>query len=236
MTTLEIPSPQSPQLKLERESMNAEDVVRYLREHPDFLAEHSELLILLTVPHPRHGQAISLTERQLLALRGKIQQLEHKLAELFQFGEQNDEISEKVHRLSVTLLEAHGYDGVRRALFNSLQEDFSVPHVALRIWNSVLAREEEDFSAVGEGARLFAGSLPRPYCGAPGNIEVLDWFGEMAPHIRSVALMPLRRSAQVVGLLALGSEEGERFYSEMGTLYLERIGTLAASALLGEIG
>jgi uncharacterized protein YigA (DUF484 family) len=40
----------------------------------------------------------------------------------------------------------------------------------------------------------------------------------------------------VVGLLALGSEEPERFYPEMGTLYLGRIGELAAAALLGEIG
>ena len=65
---------------------------------------------------------------------------------------------------------------------------------------------------------------------------MLSWFGESAPHVRSVALMPLRRQTQVVGLLALGSEEPERFYPEMGTLYLGRIGELAAAALLGEIG
>jgi uncharacterized protein YigA (DUF484 family) len=220
----------------ENGAMSAEDVVRYLRAHPDFLSEHSELLTVLTVPHPRHGKAISLTERQLHALRGKIQQLEQKLAELIRFGEQNDDISEKVQRLAVALLEANGYDGVRRALFASMQEDFSVPHVALRLWNSVLAREGNEFSPVSEGVRLFAGDMRRPYCGAPGNIEVLGWFGEMAPHIRSVALMPLRRNTQTVGMLALGSEESERFYSEMGTLYLERIGALASSALLGEIG
>lgn len=217
--------------------MNADDVARYLRDHPDFLSDHGELFTQLTVPHPQHGgQAISLAERQLHALRDKIRQLELKLAELIRFGEENDEISEKVHRFAVVLLEAHGYDGVRHALFSSMQEDFSVPHVALRIWNSVLARSEEDFAPVGEGVRLFAGDMRHPYCGAPSNIEVLSWFGESAPHVRSVALMPLRRQAQVVGLLALGSEEPERFYPEMGTLYLGRIADLAAAALLGEIG
>ncbi|GHT84959.1 hypothetical protein AGMMS49960_02100 [Betaproteobacteria bacterium] len=217
--------------------MNAEDIARFLREHPDFLTEHGEIFALLTVPHPDHGgQAISLAERQLHALRDKIRQLELKLGELIRFGEENDEISDKVHRMAVSLLEAHGYDGVRHALFASLLEDFNVPHVSLRIWNSVLARDGEDFSPVGEGVRLFAGNLQRPYCGAPGNIEVLGWFGEAAPHVRSVALMPLRRQAQVVGMLALGSEEAERFYIDMGTLYLERIGALACAALLGQIG
>lgn len=56
--------------------MNADDVARYLRDNPDFLAQHGELFTRLTVPHPQHGgQAISLAERQLHALRDKIRLL-----------------------------------------------------------------------------------------------------------------------------------------------------------------
>ena len=48
---------------------------------PDFLNQHHELFSELTVPHPQHGgQAISLAERQLHALRDKIRALELKLA------------------------------------------------------------------------------------------------------------------------------------------------------------
>jgi len=216
--------------------MTTEDVAQYLRAHPDFLSEHSELLDVLIVPHPHHGHAISLTERQLHVLRGKIQQLEHKLAELMRFGEQNDVISEKVHRLAMSLLVASGYDGKRRALFASMRDDFTVPHVALRIWGAPMEQEGEEFQPVSESMRAFADGMSRPYCGAPtgSNVEALDWFGEMAPHIRSVVLAPLRRKNQVAGLLVLGSEELERFYSGMGTLYLERIGALVSVALLAE--
>ncbi|MDR3087526.1 MAG: DUF484 family protein [Azoarcus sp.] len=214
--------------------MNAEEVARYLREHPDFLTGHSDLLAVLTVPHLGRGQAISLTERQLHVLRGKIRQLEQKLAELILFGEQNDRIGEKVHRLAVSLLEAQGYDGKRRALFASMREDFAVPHSALRIWESAVSSDGEECSPVSKSARAFAENLPRPHCGAPDNSEVLNWFGEMAPHIRSVALMPLRRGGRTMGLLVLGSEEPERFYVEMGVFYLERIAALVSTALLGE--
>lgn len=216
--------------------MNAADVARYLKDNPDFLAEHGELFTQLTVPHPHGGQAISLAERQLHALRDKIRLLEVKLAELIRFGEENDEIGEKVHRLSLVLLEAVDYESLRVSLFDSLREDFAVPNVALRIWNSVLSREGEDFAPVTEAVRFFAGDLRHPYCGAPVNLEVLDWFGEAAPHVRSIALMPLRREAQVFGLLALGSEEAGRFYPEMGTLYLSRIGDLVAAALRRQLG
>lgn len=216
--------------------MNAADVARYLKEHPDFLAEHGELFTQLTVPHPHGGQAISLAERQLHALRDKIRQLEGKLSELIRFGEENDEIGAKVHRLTLAMLEAVDYESLRIGLFDTLQDDFAVPHVAVRIWNSVLNRGGEDFRPVTEAVRFFAGDLRHPYCGAPVNLEVLDWFGEAAPHVRSVALMPLRRDAQVFGLLALGSEEAERFFPEMGTLYLSRIGDLVSAALRRQLG
>jgi len=44
---------------------------------------------------PPGGRAISIAERQQLALRDKNRLLETKLRELIQFGEENDAISEK---------------------------------------------------------------------------------------------------------------------------------------------
>ncbi|NMG43302.1 DUF484 family protein [Aromatoleum toluvorans] len=216
--------------------MNAADVARYLKEHPDFLADHGELFTQLTVPHPHGGQAISLAERQLHALRDKIRLLEGKLSELIRFGEENDEIGEKIHRLTLDLLEAEDYEGLRHALFENLRDDFAVPNIALRVWNSVLTREGDDFAPISEAVRSFVGDMRHPYCGAPVNLEVLEWFGAAAAHVRSVALIPLRREAQVFGLLALGSQESERFYPEMGTLYVSRIGDIVASALRRQLG
>lgn len=216
--------------------MNATDVARYLSENPDFLANHGELFTQITVPHPHGGQAISLAERQLHALRDKIRLLEAKLAELIRFGEENDEIGEKLHQLTLAMLASDDYESLRYTVFQSLGEDFAVPHVALRVWNSVLSREGVDFSPVSEDVRFFAGDLRHPYCGAPTQLDVLSWFGEAAPHVRSVALVPLRRETQVFGLLALGSEEAQRFYPEMGTLYLARLGDLLAAGLRRQLG
>ena len=216
--------------------MNAADVARYLQQNPDFLADHGELFTQITVPHPHGGQAISLAERQLHALRDKIRQLEGKLAELIRFGEENDEIGDKMHRLCLALLEAGDYATLRGLLLHSLREDFAVPHVALRVWADGMARAGEDFAPVPEALRQFVGGLRRPYCGAPLELDILAWFGETGPHIRSVALVPLCRAGQAFGLLALGSEEAARFYPEMGTLYLGRLGELLAAAVYRQRG
>lgn len=216
--------------------MNTDDVVRYLQENPDFFVAHGGLLDTLTAVHPQNGEVISLTERQLHALREKIRQLELKLGELIRFGEENDEISEKVHRLVLALLDSESFEAAREAILTHLREDFAVPHVAMRVWNSVLKRETIEFAPVSEDVRFYAGDLKHPYCGAPTNLEVIDWFGEAAPHIRSVALVPLMRDDRAFGMLALGSEDGERFYPEMGTLYVSRIGEMVSAVARRHLG
>ncbi|MCB1957140.1 MAG: DUF484 family protein [Rhodocyclaceae bacterium] len=216
--------------------MTPQEVAAYLQEHPDFFDQNAELLAHLTVPHPDSGEAISLTQRQMHALRTKIGQLEHKFAELIRFGEENDEIGEKVHRLSLDLLTTESFEDIRQVVMTHLLDDFSVPHVAMRIWNSVLNKDGAEFGPVSESVSFLAGDLPRPYCGVPHNDEILGWFGEAGARLRSVCLVPLLRDNTPFGLLAMGSEEAERFYPEMGTLYVSRIGELVAAAVLGELG
>ncbi|WP_374336629.1 DUF484 family protein [Methyloversatilis sp.] len=216
--------------------MKADDVARYLQDHPQFFEDYHDLLAHLHVPHPHGGRAISITERQILTLREKARTLELKLTELLRFGEDNDVISTRVHALAVALTTAGGFDAVMSALREQLSVGFSVPHVALRLWNSVLTREGEVFAPVDERIRVFANEARQPYCGGVSDLGVLAWFGEAAPAVQSMALVPLRRESRVVGLLALGAHDTERFVPDMGTLYLERIGELLGAALIRELG
>lgn len=216
--------------------MNPEDVAQYLREHPDFLTENGDIFVEVTVPHPHGGQAITLAERQLHALRDKIRELEAKLVELIRYGEENDEIGAKMHRLTVAMMAADTFETLDAALMHGLREDFAVPHVALRAWNTTVVPEGTAFEPVSEELRFQVAEMRHPQCGAPGNLEALAWFGDAAAHIRSVALVPLRADGQVLGLLALASEETERFYPDMGTLYLSRLGELVAAGLRRILG
>ena len=75
--------------------MKSEEVARYLQDHPQFFEEHAELMSHMVIPHPHGGRTISITERQMLSLRDKNKQLEVKMNELLQFGEENDAIGEK---------------------------------------------------------------------------------------------------------------------------------------------
>ena len=210
--------------------LKAEDVARYLEENPIFFEDHAELLSRINVPHPHGGQAIPLSDRQVLGLREKTRALEAKLSELIQFGEENDVISERVHRLAVAMLAARTLPTLLHELYFNLREDFAVPHARLRLWRG--AGDIPEFLPVSDALREYAAELDAPFCGPNANFEAAGWFDDAAPHIRSVAFMPLRELDQTFGLLALASEDLLRFYPEMGTLYLKRMGEMASAALL----
>jgi uncharacterized protein YigA (DUF484 family) len=216
--------------------LKADDVARYLRENPTFFETHADMLAEISIPHPHGGRAIPLSDRQMLTMREKSRALESRLSELLQIGEENDAIGEKMHRLSLALLAARDWQSLLTVLYLHLREDFAVPHAALRIWGVERGMPAEvgdspEFRIVGEQLKRYAESLTQPFCGPSGSAEAAAWFGESASHVRSVAHMALR-DRECFGMLALGSEDVLRFYPEMGTLYLKRMGDLVSAALL----
>jgi uncharacterized protein YigA (DUF484 family) len=209
--------------------MKAEEVAQFLNQHPEFFEDYAEMLAEVVIPHPHGGRAIPISERQILSLREKARRLESKLGELIRFGEQNDAITDKLHRMTLALIGAREIETVLHVLGFNLREDFAVPHVAVRLWDGY-GGDEPGADVASEEARAFAAGLNGPYCSAHAMVDTAGWFGEAAPHLRSFAYVPLR-NAQAFGLLALASEDPQRFYPEMGTLYLRRLGEIAAAAL-----
>ncbi len=214
--------------------MTAEQVAQFFKTHPQFFDQHPELLESIYVPHPYGGRAIPLSERQIMSLRDKVKLLEGKLGELIRFGEDNDAISEKVHRLCAALLGTRDFAGCAQALPFHLREDFSVPHVALRLWGKALPEGAAEGAAVEDELRARVEAMGAPQCGPAAGSPFLPWFGDAREHVRSIALVPLGQTRSF-GLLALGSEDAQRFYAEMGTLYLRRIGELTAAALTARL-
>lgn len=214
-----------------------EEIINHLRADPTFFERNAHLLTEIYLPSPHGGGTISLAERQQLAQRDKIRILESKFAELIQFGEENDRISDKVHRLALTLLAARSFDALVQMVTHNLREDFQVPHVAIRLWARPQSEEDagsEEFALVDDELRGWADSLAAPYCGPRPVPNTENWFGEASGSLRSFALVAMK-GENAFGLLAMASEDAKRFYPEMGTLYLKRIGELVSVALLRHI-
>lgn len=209
--------------------MDADLVAEYLKQNPRFFEDYADLVAEFFVPHPHGGHAIPIAERQIIALREKNMELENRLRELIQFGSENDSISEKLHRSTLALFAAPDLETTLAVLYQSLTEDFGVPHVASRLWGKVPERSYlPELAATSHELRQYTDQLGAPYCGPNPPFEARDWF-EDGESSRSYAFLPLR-TAHTFGLLGLSSDDPDRFFAGMGTMYLTRLAELASVA------
>src|SRR6184192_1838870 len=199
---------------------SSDEIAQYLCTHPQFFEEYADMLADIQVPHPHGGSAIPISERQIVALRDRNRILQEKLSELIRFGEENGALTEKMHRLAVALLASTRLNDLLGGLHFNLREDFSIPHMALRLWNIASGDTTlPEFSQTSSDVHILAESLLRPYCGAHVLDEIKGWFGEDAIRLRSFAMVALRARSTIIGLMVMGSEDPQRFYPEMGTIY-----------------
>src|SRR6185369_7826612 len=117
--------------------MDGNDVAHYLKDNPRFFEDFADVIAEIFVPHPHGGHAIPIAERQIVTLREKNGELEGRLCELLRFGAENDRIGEKLHRSTLALIAAPDLETTLQVLYQSLNEDFGVPHVASRLWGKV---------------------------------------------------------------------------------------------------
>lgn len=225
-------------MSAEQQLEQAQAVAEYLANHPNFFAEYGAVLAGMTIPAPHGGRAISLHERQLEVLREKHRGMELRLAELIRIGQENDAIIEKMQRWTRQLLLHDDAVQLPELVSRGLTEVFSVPQVALRLWNLREPYQSAPFAAtVGaagdDATRASADQLKRPYCGVAQSQPARAWLPDDGADTKSMAILALRKGAdpKAFGLLVLGSADADRFRAGMGTAYLERIAETASAAL-----
>lgn len=221
------------------ERLGAHDIAVWLRRHPRFLAQFPDLTLSLVVPR-EEGPAASLTSYQLEVLREKNRELSRRLNELYANALDNERLTIRTHQLGLALMRAGTAADTVRAMVACLSEDFAgdavrvvlfnamenlsdtVPQSASTQWLQVMAETD---------ARLtpFRDCLAKnePICGRLNPDKMPLLFGEDQHLAQSVALIPMPG----IGLIAVGSSDGNRFFPGMGTLFLRLMGESFVAAL-----
>lgn len=226
--------------ELKTESLTDDVVAEYLQRFPDFFERHAALLGKLRLPHTRtSGQTVSLIERQVDVLRERNQGLERKLKELVDVARLNEQLTDKIHRFARRLIRAGSLAETVTAIEESLREDFGAHHSVLVLFKPeavelkalegrflrLMPREHADLKMF---ETFLAAAKPR--CGQVRDVQRDYLFGAGNIEIGSVALAPLGQAASL-GLLAVGSNNTERFHPTMSTDFLARIGEHVREAI-----
>lgn len=213
-------------------------LVKYLRDHPQFFERYPELLADMSLPHTT-GSAISLIERQVSVLREQKEASRKKLQTLIQNATANERLNERLNSLTLALLDTETLDDVLEIVQTRLSKDFDADAVVIRLFNNghpSLANRAEliDWSEPVLGAFEKVIRERRPVCGRLGHGQLESLFNDDAGNIASAALIPLVESENSVtcyGMVAIGSHDRERFRADMGTLFLAQLGKILARVL-----
>jgi len=214
-----------------------EQVESYLHNHPDFFHNHLNLLEKLSIPHPS-GEAVSLISKQLEIFRSKHQELENQLGALIEIARENDTAFNRMHELTLSMLEAGTLEEIMDNLNQVLSECFLTDFVAVKILRENIESPISNiFVAPNDiGLKHFSQELSanQPKCGRPTLAQARFLFGDAAKEVKSCAIIPMTFT-ELEGLLAIGSRDDNRFHYSMGHLFLtqmsEIIGTRFISLL-----
>jgi len=212
--------------------ITARDVATWLRQHPSFLKHFPDLVQTLVVPR-EDGTTTSLAGYQLEILREKNQELTKQLSELLANAKDNEQLAQRTHQLTLNLLRQRSAAGTWRAMVATLKEDFAndlIRIISLQPvqglqsvpWLQVIDAKDKRLAPFEE-----CFTQGEPVCGRLQQEKNTVLYGALSSQVRSSALLPLPE----MGLVAIGSFDGNRFYPGMGTLFLRMMGESLRVAL-----
>jgi hypothetical protein len=210
-------------------------VADYLRGHPDFFTRHPEVLAELELLHAC-GRAVSLIEYQVVVLREQGQRLRRRLHDLVETARENEQLSERVHRLVLDLVTREDLPSILLALYRALGESFGAERATVRLFRGPAAERDAalaEFLGADQAARrLLAPALgaAAPICGRIPADQLAVLFGDAGAEVRSGALLPLGVDDRI-GVLALGSRDESRYRPGMATTFLRQLAEVASQVM-----
>ena len=229
-------------------AIEEQHVAEFLRAHPEFFTQHPDVLMGMTLHHAS-GTAISLIERQVVNLREHNHQLKSQLHELVKIARDNDRLSERMHRLVLSLMDCTTLQDVFISVYDALRNDFQADVVVMRLMakprvalndasndHGVLFVDKDD--AAWDAFKGFLKNA-KPVCGHLGATQMNYLFGDQASSVASAALIPLvgipgPGAGQLrvpAGIVAIGSHNPEHFHHGMGTHFLSHMGEIISGAV-----
>jgi uncharacterized protein YigA (DUF484 family) len=220
--------PERPALPA-RPPLRAAEVAAYLRQHPNFLVEHGELLEVLTPPSRQSGErVVDMQQFMVQHQRGEIARLKSQHRALVATTRANLASQARVHSAVLALLAASSFEQLIQIVTTDLAVLLDADVVTIAVESTGPQRPR----LTHQGVQILAPGTVDAVLGAERDVVLQSdtesdpaLFGDGAGLVRSAALLRLQvSSAAPAGLLCIGMRRPGKFHGGQGT---ELLGFLA---------
>ncbi|MEJ0010917.1 MAG: DUF484 family protein [Alphaproteobacteria bacterium] len=234
-----------PQTDVLGVEMTKKLVIEYLRQHPDFLAQHPDLFEILTPPEQKHGRGV--VDFQYYAidhLRTGMRKMKDRFNGLISSARENLSVQQQVQRAVLSVIGATNLEELLEVLTTDLVNWFDVDVVRLAMESDMAGLydtyyNEENYSGIcfvpngtaaatllGEEVRLIPDTQAEP----PIGFEMV--FAECSSLVRSCALVKLTMpDLKRPAILAFGVRHADRFHQHQGGELLAFLGQVMSVTL-----
>ena len=216
--TIAAPDGSGRQVKL----ITVDDVVAYLKAHPDFFDKHAELAGELGItPRVQGPGVIDMQQAILKRLRSEIDRLKSERTEIIANSRQNQIVQNRIQAAVISVIQAPTFEKVIHVVTHELPELLDVDFITLAIEANADAPKKlpvRGVYALAPGA-IDAALGPEKHARLRSNIAGEEaYFGDVARFVQSDVLLRLRISAgSPDGVMCFGSRNPEAFGPDMAT-------------------
>ncbi|WP_206486050.1 DUF484 family protein [Thalassotalea sp. G2M2-11] len=215
---------------MQREEISLTDdiIVSFLQDNPEFFNRHPELVANLRINDKQRG-TVSLVERQQLQLREKIRTLEEEITQLMGIANQNEQLFGLYSDLYLRLLDCQTAKELLDCLYQATTELLSLSD--LKLWLAEPTQFTHECLCLQDCRGILQNRLNKDeyYFGRIQQSEQeLIFTSELQG---SVVLIKLEHDEQLIGFLAISSQDAEHFDPRMDTLLLAQFKKLLAKLL-----
>ncbi len=206
--------------------LTAGEVAAFLEQHPEFFAEHPDLLDSLSAPSPENGDGVVNLQHFLVErLRLQLAEARHAHDGLVAIGRANLTIQARVNRAVLALLSARSFEQLIEFVATDLAVILDLDAVALGVEQGVEQGVDELPPVRLDGLVQLESGTVDELIGRGRTVTLVDrtegqtaLFGAAASLISSQALIRLQVSRKTPpALLALGSRRAKQFHEGQRT-------------------
>lgn len=199
-----------------------DEIAELLRDQPDIFQRRPDLLELVSLSDSRGTP--SLLEKQVATLKSRLQQFQSQQSEFIAVVRENEQISDSFVGIICNLISFKNLSEFATEFPSALRSTFAIDEVSFKTAVAVAKRPSE--------SDLYADALARlrdnqAVCDNRWPSSILKLF--FTDKIASAALVPMKSAedGDIIGILALGSKDKDRYTHELGTAHLSRLGVMA---------
>lgn len=202
------------------------DLVVYLNENPNIFQQYPELLELVTLTDSR-GTA-SLLERQVAMLKERLGEHKSQQSQFIQVARENEQISDSFSKVICQLIGFTNLSQFATEFPSELRDRFAIDEVTFKTAQAA-ARRPSDNEGYDDAVRRMVNN--RAVCDNRWPSSIMNLF--FSADVNSAALIPMRTedSQAPLGILALGSQDPDRYTNDLGTAHLDRLGLMSGLCL-----